>query len=487
MVSLFILLLSFTVTFVRVECLSQNCSLSGLCDGHLQNAGVQDDLTQCILFCRSVQDCTWFSWNKDEKICLALADCLNLDESKTNTISGEKLCSPYSCSIPGLCHGIIIDDRIVRNEAYCLELCQQESQCYWYSYIPKDNLCLLLKDCPEIDSSCSSCVSGQQGCQNDETELNNLMVGAYTFHARMFEAFNLDDSNIPATDLPEYPFPIENPAEMVFDENKGIVRACGGEIPTYFHGISSPFSTSSTYTNLCFAFDGISWKTMASLLEPWSPVGHSRFSVNVPNIGWWLLKDNCSANCNTIHSNLFTNNNTWIVGPTLPDNKSYGYDYTPFNFCGAQVNATHTMVTGGNINYKGTSISDVWLYNWQKDQWSPGPNMTIARRYHTCVGIPGGGVMVAGGIGVYAEDLISIEIFDPAMANGAGGWYVAGDLPEDDFGNSWHVLLYNNNPIWINGQRIWLYKNGDWSLYENKLQSHVNRKIAALIPKDFFP
>merc|ERR1711892_785773 len=142
-------------------------------------------------------------------------------------------------------------------------------------------------------------------------------------------------------------------------------------------------------------------------------------------------------------------NKTWVEGPSLPDRSDYGYPYTPFYFCGAQANATHSIVTGGKINQGGTSISDVWFYNWISEQWSPGPNMTTPRRGHKCVGMTGGRVMVVGGIGLYAEDLNNIEIYDPAF-NGGGGWYGLGELPEDDNYSDHNELLWNGNVIWVN-------------------------------------
>ena len=91
-------------------------------------------------------------------------------------------------------------------------------------------------------------------------------------------------------------------------------------------------------------FDGFSWTEMASVPESLSSRYYSfRLSVQVKNEGWWIYEQNGEG----IKSYLFDKNQTWKEGPIFPD---YGYSYTPYEFCGAQVNDTHTIVTGGEIN-----------------------------------------------------------------------------------------------------------------------------------------
>ena len=296
----------------------------------------------------------------------------------------------------------------------------------------------------------------------------------------MFEVINLDNSSIPSRQLPEYPFPVYNPAEMIFDEQSGVIRACGGRVPTTL--------SSDEETNLCFTFDGISWEPMAPLPGIWDKGQSTRFSIHVPDVGWWMLQDE-SVTHNRIHSYMFTVNNTWIPGPALPDPETYGYYKSPDYFCGVQLNRTHTMVSGGKLGQSGTSISDVWLYDWGTSTWMPGPNMTVPRRGHSCASLPGGSVMMAGGTGLFGEDLISTEIFDQAMEGGRGGWYMSGDLPEDDYGSDYspeNVLLFNGNPIWVNRKKIWKFVDGAWSLFETSLENYdVSRTNAVLVSDDF--
>ena len=170
------------------------------------------------------------------------------------------------------------------------------------------------------------------------------------------------------------------------------------------------------------------------IVGPYDSSYYRRISVVVPNIGWWI-----SVGYNTAISNVLVDNGTWVVGPSLPTPEEFGYPYRPKYFCSCQLNATHTMMSGGQVS-GGSSLSDVWLYDWSSGQWTVGRNMTNPRRDHLCTSISGGRVVVAGGTGLYGQDLTDIEVFDPAADGGLGGWYSLGDLPDD--GN--HLaLLYN--------------------------------------------
>ena len=111
---------------------SINCTLPGLCDGYLLSANQVEDKTQCIYFCREQQvrlleitnpsnphqDCHWWSWNEDNKICDALLDCPVVDESKTGTVSGERECSEFSCNMEGQCQGVLVDSIISRSKVW---------------------------------------------------------------------------------------------------------------------------------------------------------------------------------------------------------------------------------------------------------------------------------------------------------------------------------------------------------------------------------
>jgi len=169
----------------------------------------------------------------------------------------------------------------------------------------------------------------------------------------------------------------------------------------------------------------------------------------------------------------------------LPFLTDYGYPYTPYKFCGTHVNASHTVVTGGQINYDGSTISDVWFYNWEDNSWKAGPHMTIPRRLHDCIGISNNRVMVAGGVGLNEEALVSVEIFDPALRPG-GGWYQVQDLPEDDYFYD-TTLLFNSEIIWINSRHIWKFVDDVWLKLDSELSNDPSYRLTMLVPDNFVP
>ena len=354
-------------------------------------------------------------------------------------------------------------------------MCQTEPKCRWYSFNSANNVCVLQEDCPEIDTSCLSCSFGQKECKSQASNLTILL----SYDGESFEFIDIANDVVLDSQISEYPDHIDYPAEMIFDEEIGKLRACGGRIPSLKQ--KSTRDTSDSYTDKCYMFDGNSWEEMASLPGNYLPSIYSRLSVQVENEGWWIFGDNWFGNGNSIKSFVFDKNQTWKEGPSFPD---YGYPYTHNSFCGTQVNATHTILTGGDINYNGT-ISDVWFYNWEDKSWQAGPNMTFPRILHDCIGISNNRVLVTGGIGLNNEILVSVEMFDPALKPG-GGWYQVQDLPEDDFyGQS--TLLYNSEIIWIIDGRIWKFVDNVWLKLDNELSYYPFSPYTMLVPDNFVP
>ena len=52
------------------------------------------------------------------------------------------------------------------------------------------------------------------------------------YNENKWELIDLSNSSVPNCPLPDYPFPIRNPAAVMFDDEAGVVRACGGYIPS---------------------------------------------------------------------------------------------------------------------------------------------------------------------------------------------------------------------------------------------------------------
>ena len=110
------------------------------------------------------------------------------------------------------------------------------------------------------------CVSGQEECNLESTPRNNLFVNLFDYNnpPYSFEIININNASLPAQSVPDYPEHIERPDFVMFDSKAGVVRACGGNIPTRQ-------SLEGTRTDKCFSFDGFEWTPMA-------PLG--KFSIN---------------------------------------------------------------------------------------------------------------------------------------------------------------------------------------------------------------
>ena len=126
------------------------CDLPGFCDGVFIDATFAEDKAACIGFCRMTQGCSWYSLDTNTKVCTALEDCPTLDESQTNTTSGNKDCSDLRCNETGKCHGTTVGAVPAANAASCLKLCQLNPACSWFTFMEEVPVCVLLADCPEL-------------------------------------------------------------------------------------------------------------------------------------------------------------------------------------------------------------------------------------------------------------------------------------------------------------------------------------------------
>ena len=77
-------------------------------------------------------------------------------------------CNDLQCFISGECtNSQGLDILPSRDEFQCLESCQQNANCTWFSFYPNSNLCQLFSICGSTeDTFCPNCISGQRGCDN---------------------------------------------------------------------------------------------------------------------------------------------------------------------------------------------------------------------------------------------------------------------------------------------------------------------------------
>ena len=162
----------------------------------------------------------------------------------------------------------------------------------------------------------------------------------------------------------------------------------------------------------CWRFNGSSWSPM-----PNSNQAHCRADTSniMVNGSWWVIGklqsgyDYCS---DTTTSEVFTEHNTWIPGPTFPGDE---YPALP---CLVNLNTTHTMMIGGY-----PARRDAWLYNWRTQEWTRTGSLIQGRRHHGCLSLDDKGVLVVGG--GYGRNVYTVELYNPAQ----GTWSSQPNLP----------------------------------------------------------
>ena len=77
-------------------------------------------------------------------------------------------CNKLQCFIPGECtNSQEINILPSLDEFQCLEICQQDANCTWFSFFPDSNFCQMFSSCGSIeDTFCSNCISGQRECES---------------------------------------------------------------------------------------------------------------------------------------------------------------------------------------------------------------------------------------------------------------------------------------------------------------------------------
>ena len=72
-----------------------------------------------------------------------------------------------------LFQGEIIESYVIPSKDECLLLCRGEVTCQWFSYDLRQNICILLYSCPELNENFVDYISGQVNCQNPSCKYQN--------------------------------------------------------------------------------------------------------------------------------------------------------------------------------------------------------------------------------------------------------------------------------------------------------------------------
>ena len=153
----------------------------------------------------------------------------------------------------------------------------------------------------------------------------------------------VENCNLKEGNIPDYPMHVYQAVGTVID---GKVTVCGG----------APLQ-SGPITNQCFQLDDVSaeWKPFKSLLFPRANSGSA-----IVDQGWWVLGGN---NVEASNSSEIYKDGIWKTGPSIPS----VLDYWNNKPCIVNLNRTHTIVIGGNVN---RDQHTTWMYNWAASTWT---------------------------------------------------------------------------------------------------------------------
>ncbi len=251
------------------------------------------------------------------------------DANMLTMLTGNENCTFIACFQPGICYGSFIYGKHALSPNDCLESCQDDPQCNFFSFNDED-YCSLTRDCAFVDSSCSGvdkCVYGQRECEPHQ-EYVLIIAGYDSDYLDDVELIDVTTNQKSCPNKPSaFPVPMHSGMSLTYDKKPLI---CGGEIYP-----STPISD-------CYIYDNDSWSQNVTLLTP----RVSGTAVEVHPEQWLILGGDSDT------SELFNEaNGIFTPGPTLPNDLKGG----------VMLNETFLiLVSGGTENY----LLDVNTFVW---------------------------------------------------------------------------------------------------------------------------
>jgi len=323
---------------------------------------------------------------------VAYTSCETLDDSESTFITSSVECP--ACHGEGECLGHVIDELILQAEQPCQEMCQLSEDCQWFTYFADLKICLLMTDCPRLNTECANCFSSQKECgsyststQQPTTTIPRKKEGRLAHvdgdHGTIF-LVTLDGS-VPNCNLTTYPY--ESMAALEYLPDRNQLAGCGGYL--------------EDESDLCFSYNGTDWLPLTNSQK------HCLYdtrSIFVENQGWWLsgLTQNTGGGCNPKEwsSQILSESGSWAQGPPHPRG------YSNFS-CIAEINATHTVFVPGEALHPET-----WIYDWSSAKWREMEANMRLRKQAGCALLPGRGILLAGGLDEEDSEEYSVELFD---------------------------------------------------------------------------
>merc|ERR1712038_2119613 len=118
----------------------QSCYVPGQCQEYSVNFKRTDDVDLCHKFCGQNEDCSWWSFEPSQKLCLS-----------------------RECHGAFKCQDIFIDSFEIEHLEDCLEACSDVAECMYFTLEKTHNHCILYEGC-EAQLECETCATGEREC-----------------------------------------------------------------------------------------------------------------------------------------------------------------------------------------------------------------------------------------------------------------------------------------------------------------------------------
>ena len=145
---------------------ADRCFVPGRCEhSEYLHSTIVTNANDCLHNCQANPECSWFTVEANG-LCIEFSECVDLSAEVCPTCtSGESSCPEfYQCFNAGECHGTFISaNKDVKKEIDCLEICQTQESCGWYTFRADIEYCFTYEDCI-LDGSVANASSGQKNC-----------------------------------------------------------------------------------------------------------------------------------------------------------------------------------------------------------------------------------------------------------------------------------------------------------------------------------
>merc|ERR1712223_118662 len=144
------------------------CYVSGQCQEFSVNFKKVDDADACHKFCgKEGEGCNWWSFEPAQSLCVLFGNCTEAGGPDQiicpDCISGERLCPARECHGAFKCKGIFIDSFEIAYLEDCIQACNDNDICMWYTLEKTHDHCVLYESC-DVKNDCDTCASGERLC-----------------------------------------------------------------------------------------------------------------------------------------------------------------------------------------------------------------------------------------------------------------------------------------------------------------------------------